>query len=387
MKMKSKLTRFISMFMAFAMAFLLMSPMTVKADLNPIGEKIWCGSDVYAILDDGVLTLRRVNDTPGTTSTTYDYTAEQFMNLQSPFSRYSQRGAEKGKVKKIVISNGISHIGNLLFYNVNAEKIVLGKDVQTIGENAFAWNASLKSVTIPSATVEIKKQAFYACSKLSKIDLGGTKKLGEYAFYGHKASSILIPCNCTVPDSSLAKTYNDSTKQYTYPKLRWETWVTLNPNGGTCKFGGLVRVYKEKYEYLPTPKRSGYTFMGWYVEQDNEQVKVTEKSKIKSWEPTLVAKWSKKLKTPSISSLTKKSKGFKLKVKLDSSVSGWVVQYSTDKDFDDVTQKTYSKSKKTVSISGLKSKKKYYVRVRTYTMSGSNKVYSGWSKVKTIKTK
>lgn len=387
--MKSKLTRIVSMFMAFIMAFLLMSPMTVKADLNPIGEKIWCGPDIYAILDNGVLTLKRNTNVAGTTSATYDYTGEQFLALKTPFARYSQRGAENGKVKKIVISNGINHIGNLLFYNIQAEKIVIGKDVQTIGENAFAHNAKLTSVEIPASTVEIKKEAFRSCPNLKKITLGGTKVLGEKAFFGHRASSILIPCYCKVPDSSLADyRSNEATSNFQYPKLRWETWVKLNANGGTCKFGGLVRVYQEKYGYLPTPKKSGYTFMGWYVTEDNEEKKVTENSKIRSWEPTLVAKWGHKLKTPSISKLTAKSKGFTVKVSnIDSSAKGYIIQYSTDKYFDDVVQKTYSKSKKSVTFSKLKAKKKYYVRIRTYTTSGGKRVYSSWSKTKTIKTK
>ena len=39
------------------------------------------------------------------------------------------------------------------------------------------------------------------------------------------------------------------------------------------------------------------------------------------------------------------------------------------------------------TISKLKSKKKYYVRIRTYTKNGNSKYYSAWSKVKAVVTK
>lgn len=61
------------------------------------------------------------------------------------------------------------------------------------------------------------------------------------------------------------------------------------------------------------------------------------------------------------------------------------------------TNSKFTSGKKTVTVSSskttskkitkLKAKKKYYVRVRTYKKSGSAKYYSGWSKVKTVKTK
>lgn len=51
--------------------------------------------------------------------------------------------------------------------------------------------------------------------------------------------------------------------------------------------------------------------------------------------------------------------------------------------------KKFFKSAKTVSrkISGLGKKKKYYVRIRTYKAAGKTRYYSGWSKVKSVKTK
>lgn len=69
-------------------------------------------------------------------------------------------------------------------------------------------------------------------------------------------------------------------------------------------------------------------------------------------------------------------------------VTGYVVQISTKKDFSSSVKKYKVKKKITTkTFKGLKSGKKYYVRVRTYkNVSGIN-YYSGWSNVMKIKAR
>lgn len=97
--------------------------------------------------------------------------------------------------------------------------------------------------------------------------------------------------------------------------------------------------------------------------------------------------------TPKSTSISKVSKGKKaLSVtwkKQSSETTGYQIQVATDKNF--------KKNKKTVTISNknkakttigkLKSGKKYYVRVRTYTDQYFYNIYSQWSTIKTVKTK
>lgn len=94
-------------------------------------------------------------------------------------------------------------------------------------------------------------------------------------------------------------------------------------------------------------------------------------------------------KGTSISKLTKKSKGFKVKWKKQTKqTKGYQIQYSTSKKFKKAKTKTIGKAKTTsASISRLKKKKTYYVRIRTYKTVKGKKYYSGWSKVKKVKTK
>ena len=91
-----------------------------------------------------------------------------------------------------------------------------------------------------------------------------------------------------------------------------------------------------------------------------------------------------KLPATSITSLSAKDNGFKIKWKKKSSITGYQIQYSTNSKFKKGNKSIKIKNAKTISkkITKLKAAKKYYVRIRTY----KGKKYSKWSKVKSIKT-
>ena len=125
----------------------------------------------------------------------------------------------------------------------------------------------------------------------------------------------------------------------------------------------------------------------------------TKPTATKASKPTKNAKkvsgnWvDSKYKKASISKLSKGKKAITVRWKKVSTIKGYQIQLATDKKF--------KKNKKTVTISKqkttkttvkkLKAKKKYYVRIRTYKnvkyQGKTIKVYSSWSKVKTVKTK
>ena len=70
-------------------------------------------------------------------------------------------------------------------------------------------------------------------------------------------------------------------------------------------------------------------------------------------------------------------------------VKGYQIQVATDKKFKKNKKTVTVKKQKTTktTVKKLKAKKKYYVRVRTYKIVNGKKVYSSWSKVKSVKTK
>ena len=89
----------------------------------------------------------------------------------------------------------------------------------------------------------------------------------------------------------------------------------------------------------------------------------------------------------------KKVKGAKKAIlvtwKKVSGVNGYEIQVATDKKFKKNKKTVTIKKQKTTktTVKKLKAKKKYYVRVRTYKIVNGKKVYSSWSKVKSVKTK
>ena len=96
-----------------------------------------------------------------------------------------------------------------------------------------------------------------------------------------------------------------------------------------------------------------------------------------------------KPKKTSIKKLSKGKKKFTVTWAKVSGVKGYQIQYSSDKKLKKNNKSvTVTKQKTTkATVKKLKSKKKYYVRVRTHKTVNGKKIYSSWSKVKSVKTK
>ena len=73
----------------------------------------------------------------------------------------------------------------------------------------------------------------------------------------------------------------------------------------------------------------------------------------------------------------------------NTTVSGYEIQYSTDKKFNSNVKTVTIKKNKTTSttIKNLTKNKKYYVRIRTYKTVSGKTYYSSWSSVKNVKIK
>ena len=105
--------------------------------------------------------------------------------------------------------------------------------------------------------------------------------------------------------------------------------------------------------------------------------------------PTTSAKAVSKPKSAKIKKVKAAKKAVSVEWKKVSGVKGYQVQVATDKKFKKNKKTATVKKQKTtkVTIKKLKAKKKYYVRIRTYKTVNGKKVYSAWSKVKSVKTK
>ena len=106
-------------------------------------------------------------------------------------------------------------------------------------------------------------------------------------------------------------------------------------------------------------------------------------------QPTQTSKPVAKPKSAKFKKVKAAKKAVSVEWKKVSGVKGYQVQVATDKKFKKNKKTVTVKKQKTtkVTIKKLKAKKKYYVRIRTYKTVNGKKVYSSWSKVKTVKTK
>lgn len=159
--------------------------------------------------------------------------------------------------------------------------------------------------------------------------------------------------------------------------------VNFKSNGGSSVSKQYVQ-YNKAIKKPSNPKRSKYTFAGWYT--DSKLTKAWDfNTKIKSGK-TLYAKWKKiSLKQAVISKVQNVSgKKIKVTVKKVNGADGYQIQYSTKSNMK--SAKTVTSSKTTTTISKLSKGKKYYIRVKAYKKDSTGKKVAGkWSKVKNLK--
>ena len=86
---------------------------------------------------------------------------------------------------------------------------------------------------------------------------------------------------------------------------------------------------------------------------------------------------------------SKSSKKMLVQWKRNKKASGYQIQYSTSKKFNKNTGKATVKSGKTLkkTVTKLKKKTTYYVRIRSYKKVNGKAYFSGWSGAKKVKIK
>ena len=172
-----------------------------------------------------------------------------------------------------------------------------------------------------------------------------------------------------------------------YPKTITLSTTSYTYNGKVKKPSVTVKDSKGKKissKYYTVSYSKGRKNVGQYT--------VTIKFK-GNYSGTVKKTFTIKPKATTLSKVTAGKKAFTVKWKKQATqTTGYQIQYSTSSKFKGAKTVTVSKNKTTSKkITKLKAKKKYYVRVRTYKtvkVNGKNtKIYSSWSKVKTVKTK
>ena len=248
--------------------------------------------------------------------------------------------------------------------------------VKTLNSDSHSWNVvkiSGKYYLIDTTwNAANKNKYFLTCEKHGNCQKYNKNDLKNKEFYNkHKISNNCYGKNCktikaTAKLNKTSFTYNGKI-QTPVVTVKSSTGKTLKRGkdftisyGGNCKTPGKHKVvinYKNNY----TGTKNYYFY--------------------------IIPKGT------SIKSLSKGKKKIYLKVnKQTAQIDGYQVQYSTSSKFKSGNKTTcINKKKTTKTIKKLKSKKWYYVRVRTYkqvTVDGKKQwYYSNWSNTKSIKIK
>ncbi len=277
-------------------------------------------------------------------------------------------------LSSITLSKSIKYISSYCFMSCNSlTSVVIPKGLNDICDGAFGFCANLKSIVIPNSVKVIYYSAFEDCKKLTDIYYTGSSKEWKNTEIDKDYNEYF--CNAKVHyNYTLVKTVKLSSKKYTYnAKVRKPKVIVKDSNGKKISSANYSVKYAE-----------GRKKVGKYA------VRITFKGNY-SGAKTLY--FTIKPKSTSISKLTAKKKGFNVKwKKRTTQTTGYQIQYSSSSKFAKPKTVTVSKNKTTSkTISKLKAKKKYYVRIRTYKtvkVNGkSTKIYSSWSKAKSVTTK
>ena len=111
------------------------------------------------------------------------------MNSTAPWSKH------KDKIKKVVISKGVTTVGDFAFLaSPNLTSVSLPKSLKKINQGAFVFCVKLSKISIPKKVKSIGLGAFGMCVGLVSVSLPkGLTSIGDSAFLATGLKSVVIP--------------------------------------------------------------------------------------------------------------------------------------------------------------------------------------------------
>lgn len=334
---------------------------------------------------------------------------------------------EYGNFNSITIPESVTSIGTGVFYKCSSlSSITMPKEATYIGYNAFYGCSSLRSIVIPDHVTQIGHTTFYNCRNLSSVTLPDSitsiyycafeecSSLEDIYYKGSKAQFMEITINSDRGSDDAELHDDDLIASYENSKLY--NAVIHCTDGDFCLSGkppvtkpdviplnaDNVLLSTEKVTYSGKPQTPAVTVkdkQGKTVSGSDYTVQYTNHTNVGQASVTVTFKGNYSgtvTKTfdivpngTKISKITAKKKGFTVKWKKQAvQTSGYEIQYSTSGKFKGAKTAGNIKAKKTSkTVSRLKPKKKYFVRIRTYKTVNGKKYYSDWSAKKSVKTK
>ena len=244
-------------------------------------------------------------------------------------------------------------------------KTSISKASVTLSTSTYAYDGKAKT---PSVNVKVngktlKKDTDYTVSYSNNTKVGTAKVTitGKGNYTGSVSKTYSIKNNF-----KKATVSGISTKAFTGKNITHS--ITVKYNGKTLKNGTDYTVSYSNNKNIGTAT-----------------VKITGKG---SYTGTITKTFKINPAKQEIQKLTAKSKAFFVDWEQKGSATGYEIQYATNSKFTSAKKVTITNNKTdTKTISKLSGKKKYYVRVRSYTTVKGTKYYGAWSSVKNVTTK
>ena len=312
-----------------------------------------------------------------------DVVVPNFVNNTIPVENFN--GSYNEKITSLTLSPNVKSVDGLS--DIKTLASVNLANVEKIESEAFSGCSALNNVVIPASVKTIGSSAFSGCSALSSVAFNeGVKKIGSYAFYNTALKAAVLPASVvSIGDHAFGYVENFNTN-------------TVDPYDTTDVLADGFVMGGKSVEAANYAVINGIAYYDMTNGCPHAYVVTTvpatvfAKGKKISTCPlcgNTITKSIKK-KTFKISSLKAAKKALTVKAAAQAEMKGYQVQYSTSKKFTKKTTKTVkvaTKKKLNKKIKGLKSGKKYYVRVRAYKMNGKKTVYSAWTAKKSVKVK
>ena len=244
-------------------------------------------------------------------------------------------------------------------------RISISKASVTLSTSTYAYDGKAKKpgVTVKLNGKTLKNGTDYTVSYSNNTKVGTAKVTitGKGNYTGSVSKTYSIKNNF-----KKATVSGISTKAFTGKNITQS--ITVKYNGKTLKNGTDYTVFYSNNKNIGTAT-----------------VKITGKG---SFTGTITKTFKINLAKQEIQKLTAKSKAFFVDWAQKGSATGYEIQYATNSKFTSAKKVTIT-NKKTdkTTVSKLSGKKKYYVRVRSYTTVKGTKYYGAWSASKSVTTK
>ena len=244
-------------------------------------------------------------------------------------------------------------------------RISISKESVTLSTSTYAYDGKAKKpgVTVKLNGKTLKNGTDYTVSYSNNIKVGTAKVTitGKGNYTGSVSKTYSIKNNF-----KKATVSGISTKAFTGKNITQS--ITVNYNGKTLKNGTDYTVSYSNNKKIGTAT-----------------VKIAGKG---SYTGTITKTFKINPAKQEIQKLTAKSKAFFVDWAQKGSATGYEIQYATNSKFTRAKKVTITNNKTDkTTVSKLSGKKKYYVRVRSYTTVKGTKYYGTWSASKSVTTK